>query len=191
MEFDWISFLIVFAIGLGGGIISGIFTTFIGRFRLKRKINKELKRMKLLHKGYKCISCDRFNPKQTLFCVFCGVPTPSERVCVKCGTDLPKDADYCYLCLGGAVLKDTIIREPGIKITEAETIKTEPIEAKPVEIEEEKIEPVDTEEIESFEYETDEADVTPVELSEYKEDEFESSELEETPEEDSQEKEEW
>ena len=185
MAFDWVSFLIVFGIGLGGGAVSGVLSTIIGRFRLKRKINRELKRMKLLRKGYKCTLCNRFNPEQTLFCVFCGVPSPSMRVCGKCGTDLPKDADYCYLCLGGAVLKDTIVREPGIKITAAETPEIEPLE-----IEKEETKSADTEEIESLEYETVETIETPDELSEYKVDEIEYNELEEISEKDSQEEEE-
>ncbi|NHJ46616.1 MAG: zinc ribbon domain-containing protein [Asgard group archaeon] len=102
MALDWSSYLITFAIGLGGGLISGMVTTLISRMRLKRRLKRELKEITHVKKGIKCKTCDKTIHKESVFCIYCGTPVVGSKECDKCQIPLPEDALHCYLCDGNA-----------------------------------------------------------------------------------------
>ena len=106
MAFDWGSLFLTIAIGFGGGLISGIGTLLISRFRLKGKIKKELHKAGIKVEFKDCDCCDGIIPVDATFCLECGKPIEGDKQCEKCGTYLPSEALYCYLCDGRATLRE-------------------------------------------------------------------------------------
>ena len=106
MAFDWITFLLTVVIGIVGGLLTGIPTTLIGRVFLNRRLEIELKKMKLVSKGKKCTSCDRKVPIESAICTFCGKPVSGDLTCKLCDISLPDIAVYCYRCQGPATKQE-------------------------------------------------------------------------------------
>lgn len=107
MAFDWITFLLTIAIGIVGGLLSGIPTTLLGRVFLNRRLESELKKMEHVGKGKMCASCDRKVPVESAICTFCGKPVAGGKICNRCEISLPDIAVYCYRCQGPAAEKET------------------------------------------------------------------------------------
>jgi len=103
---EWVTIVVSLAIGLGGGLLSGLITIIVGRISIRRKIDKELRSIRLFGKTEKCTHCNREIQKEAAFCTFCGVPAAGSKYCQKCNITLPDNALYCYRCSSNAVYID-------------------------------------------------------------------------------------
>ncbi|MHA1125788.1 MAG: double zinc ribbon domain-containing protein [Candidatus Heimdallarchaeota archaeon] len=106
MAFDWSSFLLTIAIGLGSGLITGLGSLLISRYRVKRKFVKALHKAGIEVVMHDCDQCGAIYPDDAAFCFGCGKPIIGNKECEKCGTTLPDEALFCYLCKNRAQFKD-------------------------------------------------------------------------------------